>query len=206
MLDTGGDPDKIESMREVFKKGYAQAREDLGRFSSRDLPRRLMMLLWRSPDKLGSRCRTDHRRIMSYSRQILLSIENHVVPMPQNASMYNMVFLSELYQARPLSAKTFCPGRNSSLSPAFNSLYSLHRHMIFPADAPQVIPRKPQYNHCTVRLHITVDFLLFHPSMASAEYSSSRSWKSESTSLYIQFLPSSRFTCKRFSSSLCTSA
>ena len=42
--------------------------------------------------------------------------------MPQNASMYNMVFLSELYQARPFTSSTFCPGRNSSLSSAFNSL------------------------------------------------------------------------------------
>ena len=40
---TGGDPDKIESMREAFKKGYAPGAVLFPRS-----PRRLMMLLWRN--------------------------------------------------------------------------------------------------------------------------------------------------------------
>ena len=44
---TGGDPDKIESMREAFKKGYAQAEKTWGGSLPRS-PRRLMMLLWRN--------------------------------------------------------------------------------------------------------------------------------------------------------------
>ena len=62
--------------------------------------------------------------------------------------------------------------------------------MIFPADAPQVIPRCRNIDHRTGQSgqHITVDFLLFHPFDGFQRNILHHSRGKGKNSLYIQFL------------------
>lgn len=96
---TGGDPDKIESMREAFKKGYAQAEKTWGG-SLPEISQKTYDAVMEKFDKLAADAGLTTENNVVFSTDF--PIENHVVPMPQNASMYNMVFLF-----RTVSGQTF---------------------------------------------------------------------------------------------------
>ena len=117
---TGGDPDKIESMREAFKKGYAQAEKTWGG-SLPEISQKTYDAVMEKFDKLAAdagltteeKCRILDR--LSYRKTMLYRCH-------RTHPCTTWFFFSELYQARPFTSSTFCPGRNSSLSSAFNSL------------------------------------------------------------------------------------